>query len=150
MARYNTIYAGPANDPSPQTFEALASVALTPGSIATDDAANGFELGAANTTGKVWLVQDNYLTGRGVETQWAQNSRAIALDLLPGKLYNARVADGQDLTEGDPLTPGASGVLVLASTSDMVVATAAETYNNNTGSVQLVTVKPATGYMTAA
>lgn len=150
MARYNTIFAGPVNNPTPQTIEALASVALTPGSIVTYDATNGFELGAADTTGKVWIVQDNYLTGRGVETDWASGARAIALDMVPGQLFNARVADGEDLTEGDALTPGASGVLVKAATSDMVVATAAETYNNNTGSVQLVTVKPATGYLTAA
>jgi len=32
----------------------------------------------------------------------------------------------------------------------MVVATAAETYNNNTGADQLVQVRPAIGYLTAA
>lgn len=149
MARYNTIYAGPGNDPTPQAFEALASVAIAPGSIVTLSSGE-FALGTAATTGKVWIAQDNYLTGRGIDTSWAADSTAIALEILPGKLYNARVATGQNLTKGDALTPGASGALVKAATSDMVVATADETYNNNTGSVQLVTVRAATGYLTAA
>lgn len=150
MARYNTIYAGPVSDPTPHAMEALASVALTPGSIVTFDATDGFEIAGATTTGKVWLVQDNYLTGRGIDSAWPADSRAVALDLVPGQLFNALVATGQNLVQGDALTPGANGALVKAAASDMVIATANETFNNNTGSVQLVTVRAATGYMTAA
>ncbi|KKK61459.1 hypothetical protein LCGC14_3014130 [marine sediment metagenome] len=109
MARYNTIYAGPVSNPTPHAMEALASVALTPGSLVTFDAAIGFALATAATTAKVWLVQDNYLTGRGIDTQWAADSRAIALDMVDGMLFNALVATGNSLVEGDALTPGAGG-----------------------------------------
>jgi hypothetical protein len=150
MARYNTIYAGPVSNPTPHAMEALTSVALTPGSLVTFDAANGFTPATAATTAKVWLVQDNYLTGRGIDTSWAAGSRAVALDMVDGQLFNALVATGNDLTEGDALTPGAGGVLVKAALSDKVVAVANETFNNNTGSAQLVSVRAATGYLTAA
>ena len=50
MARYNTIYAGPVSNPTPHAMEALTSVALTPGSLVTFDAANGFTPATAATT----------------------------------------------------------------------------------------------------
>ena len=150
MGRYNTIYAGPVSNPTPHAMEAIASVALTPGTLVTFNKTTGFVPADADTTEKTWIVQDNYLTGRGVGVQWAVGTRAIALDMVDGQLFNALVETGNDLTEGDALTTGANATLVKASTGDKVVAVANETYNNDTGEVQLVNVRVATGYLTAA
>jgi hypothetical protein len=102
-----------------------------------------------STVGKVWLLQDNYLTGGKVTDAIAQDELGIGMELIPGMLYNARVATGNNLAKGDALIPGANGVLVKAAgNKKMVVAFADETYNNDTGSTQLVRVRAATGYLT--
>lgn len=150
MGRYNTIYAGPVSNPTPHAMEALASVALTPGTLVTYSKTTGFAPADDTTTGKTWIVQDNYLTGRGVDVAWAAGTRAIALDMVDDQLYNARVATGNDLTQGDALTTGANATLVKAGAGDKVVAVANEDYNNDTGEDQLVNVRVATGYLTAA
>ena len=149
MPRFNKIYAGPVSENMPQIQELPADVAILPGSIITASAGE-YILGTATTTGRVLIAQDNYLALEDVDTAYAIGDRVLGMELLDGRLYNARVATGNSLVVGSPLTPGAAGVLVLASTSDMVVAFSDETYNNNTGSVQLVRVRAAKGYLTAA
>jgi hypothetical protein len=149
MARFNKIYAGPWRESMPQVKELPAAVALLPGS-AVVVASGEFAYATAATVGKVWFVQDNYLMLKGVEDAIAVGDVAIGIEGLPEQLVRVRVPTGQNLVEGDALTPGASGVLIKAGVSDMVVATAAETYNNNTGSTQLVQARPVTGYMTPA
>lgn len=149
MARYNKIFAGPVSEALPQAVEAPASVAILPGSAVVLTSGE-FAYATAATVGHVMIAQDNYLTQKSVETPWAEGDRAIALEVLQHQFYNARVATGNNLAKGDALTPGAAGVLVKASTADMVVAFSEETYNNNTGSVQLVRVRGASGYLTAA
>jgi len=149
MARYNKIFAGPVTQVTPQVLELPADVAILPGSIIVP-VAGEFALAGATTTGKVYIAQDNYLALEGVDTAYAVGDVVIGMEMLDEQFFAARVATGNSLVKGSPLTPGAAGVLVLASTSDMVVATSEETYNNNTGSVQLVRVRGAKGYLTAA
>lgn len=149
MARYNKIYAGPVSENLPQVRELPADVALLPGSILVATGGE-FAYASAATLGKVYIAQENYLAMEDVDTAYAVADTVLGMELLPEQFYNARVATGNSLVIGSPLTPGASGVLTLASTSDMIVAFSEETYNNNTGSVQLVRVRPATGYITAA
>ena len=149
MARYNKIYAGPVSENLPQVQELPADVAILPGSIITMSSGE-FVLGTADTLGKVFVAQDNYLALEGVDTAYAVGDRVLGLEMSDDQLFNVRVATGNSLVKGSALTPAASGVLALASTSDMVVAFSEEAYNNNTGSVQLVRVRAAKGYLTAA
>jgi len=149
MARYNKIYAGPSSEVLPQVMELPAAASTLPGSAVVVTSGE-FALAGATTVGKVWFAQDNYLTMGGVTDAVDEGDVVIGLEPLPHMLFNVRVATGNNLVKGDALTPGAAGVLVKASTADMVVATAAETYNNNTGADQLVQVRPAIGYLTAA
>ena len=53
------------------------------------------------------------------------------------------LATGNNLVKGSPLTTNGTGRLVLATTGQRIVAFSEETYNNNTGSDQLVRVRPA-------
>jgi hypothetical protein len=149
MPRYNKIFLGPVDRPHPQVQEAPAAAAIPPGSVIVRSSGT-FALAGTSTVGQVFIAQENYLAMEGVDANYAQNDTVIGLEMYPGLLFAARVATGNNLVKGSPLTPGASGVLVLASTSDMVVAFSDETYNNNTGATQLVRVRPATGYMTPA
>jgi hypothetical protein len=150
MARYNKIFAGPVTQVTPQVREAPAAVALTPGVLATYTSGK-FALATAATIGKVFVIQDNYLALEGVDTQIAVDDTAIGMELLDEQFFNVRVATGNNLVIGSALTPAAAGSLALASTSDLVVAYSEETYNNNTGSAQLVRVRAATnGHLTAA
>lgn len=143
MARFNKIFLGPVEKNHPQVREAIASVALKPGRLVVMSSGE-FALAGAATVGQVLLVQDNYLASKGVDTDWAADSTAIAIEMQSDELYAARIANGVNITaKGVPLTPGANGTLAIASTSDLIVAYSDEIYNNDSGSEQLLQVRPA-------
>lgn len=151
MARFNKIFLGPVEKNHPQVKELLGDVALKPGRLVVISSGK-WALAAATTVGKVWLVQDNYLALKGVDDDWLDEDRVVALEMLPEFIYAARIANGVNITAiGAPLTPGATGTLAIASTSDLVVAYADEVYNNNSGSEQLIRIRPAgLSYLSAA
>lgn len=152
MARYNKIHLGPSEKNKPQVREAIAAAALKPGRLAVLSSGE-FALAGASTIGKVWLIQDNYLAMKGPDTDWAQGSLAIGLEMEDDCIYAARIANGVNITAvGTALTPAANGTLGIASTSDLVVAYADEIYNNNSGSEQLIRIRAAgsQSYLSAA
>lgn len=151
MARFNKIFLGPVEKNHPQVKELLGDVALKPGRLVVITAGK-WALAAATTVGKVWLVQDNYLALKGVDDDWPDEDRVVALEMLPEFIYAARIANGVNITAiGTPLTPGATGTLAIASTADLIVAYADEVYNNNSGSEQLIRIRPAgLSYLSAA
>lgn len=152
MARYNKILLGPVEKNKPQVRELLASVALKPGRLAVISSGK-FALAGATTIGKLHLIQDNYLALKGVDDDWAADSLAIGLEMEDDCLYAGRIATGVNITAiNTALTPGANGTLAIASTSDLVVAYSEEVFNNNTGSEQLLRIRPAgsQSYLSAA
>lgn len=152
MARYNKIFLGPVTQVKPDVRELLASVALKPGRLAVITSGK-WALAGATTIGKVWLIQDNYLAMKGVDDDWAADSIAIGIEMQDSELYAARIANGVNITAiGTALTPGANGTLAIASTGDLIVAYAEEVYNNNSGSEQLLRVRPSgsQSYLSAA
>lgn len=152
MARYNKIYLGPVEKTKPQVRELLAAAALKPGRLAVISSGK-FALAGATTIGKLWLIEDNYLAMKSVDTDWAQDSMAIGMEMQDDCIYAARIANGVNITAiGTALTPAANGTLGIASTSDLVVAYSEEVYNNNSGSEQLLRIRPAgsQSYLSAA
>lgn len=152
MARYNKIFLGPVDKPRPQVLEAQASVALLPGRFAVLSSGK-FALAGATTVGKAWLIQDNYLGLKDVDDTWAIDETAIGIEMLDDQMYAARIANGVNITaKGVALTYGANGTLAIAALSDLVVAYSAEVYNNNSGSEQLIAIRPAgsQSYLSAA
>jgi hypothetical protein len=152
MGRYHKIFLGPVDQPKPQVLEAIASVALKPGRLAVLSSGE-FALAGATTVGKVWLIQDNYLAMKTTDDDWDADATAIGIEMNDSHLYAARIANGVNITAiGTALTPAANGTLAVAGLSDLVVAYAAEVYNNNTGSEQLIAIRPAgsQSYLSAA
>lgn len=152
MARYNKIFLGPATQVTPQVREALAANGnIKPGHLVVLSSGK-FTPAAATTIGKVWIAQDNYLACEGVDTAYATDDTVMGLELLDAQFFAARIANGVNISAvGTALTPGASGTLAIASTSDLVVAYSEEIYNNTSGAEQLIRVRPATnGHLTAA
>ena len=152
MARFNKIFLGPVDDNKPQVKELLGDVALKPGRLVVVSSGK-WALAAATTVGKVWLVQDNYLAMKGVDDDWLDEDRVVALEMSGDNVLDARIANGVNITAiGTPLTPGATGTLAIASTSDLIVAYSDEVYNNNSGSEQLLKIRPAgsQSYLSAA
>lgn len=152
MARFNKIFLGPTDKNFPQVREAIASVALKPGRLVVMSSGE-FALAGAATIGQVLLVQDNYLTQKGVDTDWDADDRAVAIEMDDQCLYAARIANGVNVAAiGTALTPAANGTLGIASTGDLIVAYSAEIYNNNSGSEQLLMIRPAgsQSYLSAA
>lgn len=149
MPRYNKIFAGPFTEATPQVQELPADAATLPGCLVVMTGGE-FVLAGAATVGKVFIAQDNYLAMKGVDVAYAVGDVCIGMEMLDEQFFNARVATGNNVTRGAALTPAANGLLALASTSDMVVAFAEEAYNNTSGTSQLVRVRAAKGYLTAA
>lgn len=143
MGRYSRIHLGPARKNDPQVMELAAAAAIQPGCLIVVSAGE-FALAGASTVGKVWIAQENYLAQKGVDDAYAADERVIGLEMQADTLYAAVIATGTNVTAvGTPLTPAANGKLAIASTSDLVVAYADEVYNNNTGSDQLIRIRPA-------
>jgi hypothetical protein len=149
MPRYNKIFAGPVTEVTPQVEECLANVALTPGQIVTRNGSGKFILHAtAGGRGRFRVVQDNYLAQEGVDTAIAADDTAIGLIPLDEQFYYVRVVTGQNLTKGDPLVSNGAGALTKGVTSGHhVLFWAEETYNNASGSTQLVLARPGQGVM---
>lgn len=143
MARFNKIYLGPVDKPLPQVREAIGDVPLTPGCLVVLSSGK-WVLAGADTVGKVWLVQDNYLQLKGVDTAWDDESSVIGMELLPDRIYAGRIANSVNIAAvGTALTPAANGLLGIASTSDLIVGYSDEIFNNNTGSTALIKFRPA-------
>lgn len=152
MARYNKIFLGPVTQVKPDVRELIGDVALKPGRLVVISTGK-WALAGASTIGKVWLVQDNYLALKGVDDDWLDEDRVIAIEMQDSELYAARIANGVNITAiGTALTPGANGTLAIASTGDLIVAYSEEVYNNNSGSEQLLKVRAAgsQSYLSAA
>jgi len=149
MARYNAVFGGPVEKLKPQVRELPAAASTLPGSIVVATGGQ-FALADAATAGKVYIAQENYLTMKGPDTAVGTGDTLIGMELADDCLYRARVADGVNVALDAALAPGANGELVLAGTADRVVAFADEAYNNTSGSSQLVQVRPANGFVTAA
>lgn len=145
MGRYTKIHLGPARKNDPQVNEAIAGIAgIVPGSLVVLSGGQ-FVLAAATTVGKVWLAQENYLMQRGVDVAYTVTTdTVIGLEMQEDCLYAARIANGVNITaKGVALTPGASGTLAIAATTDLVVAYSDEIFNNTTGSTALIRIRPA-------
>lgn len=143
MPRLNKIFAGPFTDATPQVQERPAAASILPG-IAIVDSGTTFTVAGANSAEKLFVAQDNYLALKGVDDAYATGDTAIGLEMLNEQFFNVRVPTGVSVTRGQTkLTTSAAGKFVIATTGQRVVAVAEETYNNNTGSDQLVRVRRA-------
>lgn len=151
MARYNRIHLGPArkNDPQVREAEAGASSAIKPGTFVVLSSGR-FVNAAADTVGKVWLAQENYLAMKGVDTAYDpyvsasdRGDTVLGLELQDDTHYAAVIATGTNITAvGTPLKLAASGKLAIATPgTDNIVAFADEVFNNNTGSDQLIRIR---------
>ena len=85
MARHNKIFLGPVQKTQPQVREANASVALLPGRLVVMSSGE-FALAGATTVGQVLLVQDNYLAMKAVDTEWAVDNTAVAIEMQSDEL----------------------------------------------------------------
>lgn len=141
MARFNKIYAGPVTEVRPQVDEVVATASILPGCLITQAGA----LAVAATATEVLIAQEDYLTGKDVDTAYDIGDLVVGMKMLPAQFFNARVANGVAVTKGAALALGASGLLVLATAGARVVAFAEETITVG-ATADLVRVRPATGY----
>lgn len=145
MARHNKIYAGPFTEATPQVREALANVAILPGSFISLNAQAQFILAAAGGAAKVYVAQDNYLTMKGVDVAYTAGELAIGMEMLDEQFFNVRFPTGVNIALDAPITVGANGKGALAVAGNVVVGYAEEAYNNTSGTDQLVRVRASKG-----
>lgn len=150
MPRFNKILLGPATLNNPQVMELPAAAAIKPGTLLVVSSGE-FALAAADTVGKVWLAQDNYLALKGVDDAYDAGDVVMGLEMTDEMIVAGRIANGVNISAiGTALTPAANGLLAIASTSDKVIGYSAEVYNNTSGSEQVIKFRPSQGYLTAA
>ena len=150
MARFNKIYAGPVTEVTPQVQELPAAAATLPG-LAVIMSSGKFAIAGANTTEKVFISQDNYLVGEGVDVAVAADDIVIGMEMLDEQFFNVRVPTGVSVVKGvTKLTTNSTGRFVIATTGQRTIAIPEETYNNTSGVDQLVRVRRAVGFLAAA
>lgn len=149
MPRYNKIFAGPTQETMPQVRELPAAASTLPGLIVTPTAGK-FAKAVAATASAVLIAQDNYLAMKGVDDAIAADDTLIGMEILPGQLYNVRIATATNIALGAALALGAGGYVVAAAAGARVIFHAEEAYNNTSGADQLIRVRGVVGYRLAA
>jgi len=149
MARYNKIYAGPVSENLPQVQEAPAAAAIMPGCLIVRTGGN-FALATDTTTGKMFVAQDNYLIGGGVDDAYSPDETTIGMEMLDEQFFYLRFPSGVNVALDAPISTGASGKAAVAAAGDFVIGYAEEAYNNTSGQDQLVRVRAAKGHVLPA
>lgn len=150
MARYNKIFAGPTSENTPQVHEATSAVAVKPGRVVVNSG-SAFALAGATTKGRMFVVAENYLAMKDVDTDYAIGETIMAYELLDEQVFRARLATGENASAvGIELSAAANGELQIAAATEFVVAFAGEVYNNTSGSGQLINIRAARGYIKPA
>ena len=142
MARFNKIFAGPFTEATPQVQERILNGAYLPGT-AVIEASGNFAQAGANTNEKIYVLQDNYLAGKGVDDAYTSGDRGIGMEALDEQFFNVRVPTGVNVARGAKLVTNAAGKFVLATSGQNIAFVAEEAFNNNTGSDQLVRARVA-------
>ena len=113
MARFNKIFAGPFTEATPQVQERILNGAYLPGT-AVIEASGNFAQAGANTNEKIYVLQDNYLAGKGVDDAYTSGDRGIGMEALDEQFFNVRVPTGVNVARGAKLVTNAAGKFVLA------------------------------------
>ncbi|SMC97052.1 hypothetical protein [Novosphingobium sp. B1] len=149
MARYNKIFAGPAQENLPQVQERICPTAVLPGTALVENG-SAFAQAGANALGKVYIAQDNYLAQKDTDTAWPAGDRIVGMETLDELFFNVRVPTGTNVARGSLLTTNSAGKFVIATTGQRVIMVAEEAYNNTSGSDQLVRARRAQNMLAAA
>ncbi|WP_293875541.1 hypothetical protein [Sphingomonas sp. UBA978] len=149
MARFNKIFAGPAQNNLPQVQERICPTAVLPGTALIENGTAFAQAGASAPT-KVYIAQDNYLALKDTDTAWPAGDRVIGMEPLDELFFNVRVPTGTNVARGANLTTTAAGKFAVATTGQRVIMIAEEAFNNTTGADQLVRARKAQPGMVVA
>ena len=147
MARYNTIFAGPVNKTMPHTLEREMDANTAPGTLVTINTDDEFIPHAVQgARGSFFILSENTLEQQNADDNVLAARTGIGFYPQLDCYYHVLVETATNMTaEVTQLTSNGSGVLETALAGDEILFIAAETYNNNTGSNQLVLVRPYQG-----
>lgn len=148
MARYNKIFAGPVGMVAPASVERVLNADTAPGTIVTINGSDEFIPHAAQgIRGSLFILSENTLQAQSnLDADIPAGRTGIGFYPDEACFFHALVETGVNMVaETTLLTTNGTGQLEVAAAGDEVIAVAAETYNNNTGSDQLVLVRPYKG-----
>lgn len=114
----NVIYRGPIAK-EPQTINLPVAGAYLPGTFVTSDGAELTQATAA--TAKLFLLSNRPFMEQGLNDAYAAEDTAIAYEVLPGEVYQARMA-AATYAKGAALTVGAAGRLTAVGNAENIVA----------------------------
>lgn len=147
MARYGTIFAGPVMKTMPPSVNLDVNAATAPGTIVTVDGDGEFIPHATQgVRSSFYILAENYLEQADTDTNVPANQTGVGYYPLEDKIFYVLMETGTSIVKDVTLmTSNGSGALEIAASGDDVFFIADETFNNTTGSNQLVAVRPFKG-----
>lgn len=146
MGRYNVIYRGPAEMNMPHTEEAAMNAATAPGTLVIKSSGKFAPHATQGTRPAFFILDKGNLTQSSVDDNIAANDTGVGFLPYDTGRFAVLVETGTNCVKDVTLlTNNTSGVLEVATSGDEVLFVADETYNNTTGSNQLVSVRPYKG-----
>lgn len=121
--------------------EGIASEEILPGHRVVWGGANELVKAGAGV-GRAAYAVENDLIGGSISDAYSEGDTVQYMVFQRGEELQALLADGENVSVGDPLEEAADGTLVAQDTGD-VVAWALEDFNNTTGAPALVEVEVA-------
>lgn len=149
MARYNSIRLGPPQNNCPQPEEAIVLADTTPGTFVFKNSSNQFEAFGTEGGGegvKLYVLNHDFVAGGQIDDVVEAGNTGIGEQLFREDFVAGLVATGNNITAIDtPLAVSSvAGVLKIGNpATEFIIGYAQEIYNNDTGSNQLVRIRPA-------
>ena len=119
----NRTFLGSVHRNQPEQYEAPAGATLTPGMLAQAAGGELIPHGDAGESGFVYVAKEltaNFEAGGGVNADYAEGDTAQAYIPTSGEMYRMLVATGQTVVKDSPLESNGAGLLVVATTGDVI------------------------------
>lgn len=119
----NKTFLGSVHRNQPEQYEAPAGATITPGMLVIADAGTLIPHDTAGAGGFVYVAKEltaNFAAGGGINEDYTTGDTAQAYIPTSGELYQMLVATGQTLVKDSPLESNGAGLLVLATTGDVI------------------------------
>ncbi len=117
----NKTFLGSVHRNQPEQYEATAGAVVTPGMLAISSGGELIPHDTAGASGFVYVAKEltaNF--GGGVDEDYAIGDTAQAYIPTSGDLYRMLVATGQTVVKDSPLESNGAGLLVVATTGDVI------------------------------
>lgn len=147
MGRHNKIFRGPVEMDRPYSEERVVTADTAPGTLVivnntTDQFVPHNDAGGR---GSFFVLNEDFISQQDTDTNIRAGDIGVAYYPYEKYRFAALLATGNNVSRGQALASNGTGQLRVAQAGEEVLFYAMETYNNDTGSNQLLRVRPGAG-----